>query len=161
MAFFWEKGQESGGGGGEVFLHPDVWGPHYWFFLHTVAFTYPDFPSATTKRKYYDLVSNVPLFIPVEAMGADFARLLDEYPVTPYLVNRESFMRWVNFIHNRYNSFQTDKPPVPFFQSVDMYLANYAQPVVKAHFDRSYAARVLYFFFIFGLALLLLFLLIH
>ena len=24
-----------------VYLDPKIWGPHYWFFLHTVAITYP------------------------------------------------------------------------------------------------------------------------
>ena len=30
---------------------PDIWGPHYWFFLHTVAESYPETPNAVTKRK--------------------------------------------------------------------------------------------------------------
>ena len=30
-------------------------------------------------------------------------QLIDTYPVTPYLDNRDSFLRWVHFIHNRVN----------------------------------------------------------
>jgi len=37
-------------------FEPDVWGPHYWFFLHTIAHSYPESPNAVTKRKYYDLI---------------------------------------------------------------------------------------------------------
>ena len=80
-----------------------VWGPHYWFFLHTVAESYPVTPNATTKRKYYDLIINMPLFIPVVEMGNKFSKLLDKYPVTPYLDTRDSFVRWVHFIHNKFN----------------------------------------------------------
>ena len=29
--------------------------------------------------------------------------LLDKYPVTPYLEDRESFMKWVHFIQNKMN----------------------------------------------------------
>ena len=153
---FWKKhdtttGAGSGGGGSytqRTALDADVWGPHYWFFLHTLAYAYPDFPTAVTKRKYYDFVMNLPLFIPVPKMGADFEHILDEFPVSPYLVNRESFMRWVNVVHNQYN-LQRAKEPVPFHESVHLYLKNYApSPVVRSHFDRKYTVRVLYLGFI-------------
>jgi|UniRef100_A0A6C0H1P1 hypothetical protein len=80
-----------------------VWGPHYWFFLHTVAESYPITPNKVTKRKYYDLIQNMPLFIPQSEMGDKFSEFLDKYPVTPYLDNRDSFVRWVHFIHNKFN----------------------------------------------------------
>ena len=85
------------------FFNPDVWGPHYWFFLHTIAESYPITPNSITKRKYYDLIQNMPLFIPVVEMGDKFSEFLDKYPVSPYLDNRDSFVRWVHFIHNKFN----------------------------------------------------------
>lgn len=85
------------------FFKPDVWGPHYWFFLHTIAESYPITPNSITKRKYYDLIQNMPLFIPVVEMGDKFSEFLDKYPVSPYLDNRDSFVRWVHFIHNKFN----------------------------------------------------------
>jgi hypothetical protein len=80
-----------------------IWGPHYWFFLHTVAESYPMHPNEVTKRKYYDLITNMPLFIPDSKMGDDFSKMLDRYPVKPYLDNRDSFVRWMHFMHNKYN----------------------------------------------------------
>uniref|UniRef100_A0A6C0E9R4 thiol oxidase n=1 Tax=viral metagenome TaxID=1070528 RepID=A0A6C0E9R4_9ZZZZ len=85
------------------FFKPDVWGPHYWFFLHTIAESYPNTPNSITKKKYYDLIQNMPLFIPVVEIGDKFSEFLDKYPVTPYLDNRDSFVRWVHFIHNKFN----------------------------------------------------------
>ncbi|NDC83831.1 hypothetical protein EB093_09275 [bacterium] len=82
---------------------PQVWGPHFWFFLHTIAMTYPDNANDVTKRKYYELIQNMPLFIPDPEMGNRFSRLLDKYPVSPYLGKRESFIRWTVFIHNKIN----------------------------------------------------------
>jgi hypothetical protein len=81
----------------------DIWGPHYWFFLHTVAESYPVYPNEVTKRKYYDLIQNMPLFIPVSEMGDKFSQMIDKYPVTPYLDNRDSFVRWIHFVHNKFN----------------------------------------------------------
>jgi hypothetical protein len=86
-----------------MLFNPDVWGPHYWFFLHTVAESYPRTPNDVTKKKYYDFIQNIPLFIPIEEMGNKFSEMLDKYPVSPYLDNRDSFVRWVHFIHNKFN----------------------------------------------------------
>jgi hypothetical protein len=92
-------------------LDPKIWGPHYWFFLHTIAMTYPVHPNAVTKKKYYDFVQNIPLFIPVESMAGEFSKLLDQYPVQPYLDNKESFIRWMWFIHNKINK-KLEKPQI-------------------------------------------------
>ncbi len=92
-------------------LDPKVWGPHYWFFLHTIAMSYPLHPNAVTKKKYYDFVQNIPLFIPVESIAGEFSKLLDQYPVQPYLDNKESFIRWMWFIHNKINK-KLEKPQI-------------------------------------------------
>ena len=92
-------------------LDPKIWGPHYWFFLHTIAMSYPIHPNAVTKKKYYDFVQNIPLFIPVESMAGEFSKLLDQYPVQPYLDNKESFIRWMWFIHNKIN-IKLEKPQI-------------------------------------------------
>ena len=94
-----------------AYLDPKIWGPHYWFFLHTIAMSYPVHPNAVTKKKYYDFVQNIPLFIPVESMAGEFSKLLDQYPVQPYLDNKESFVRWMWFIHNKINK-KLEKPEI-------------------------------------------------
>jgi hypothetical protein len=111
-------------------FEPDVWGPHYWFFLHTIAHSYPESPNAVTKRKYYDLIQNMPLFIPVSEIGNKFSNLLDKYPVTPYLDSRESFIRWVHFIHNKVNV-SIGKEEISFLKSIDIYKSYYkAKPFI-------------------------------
>ena len=84
-------------------LDPKIWGPHYWFVLHTIALQYPLCPNDTSKKKYYDFIQNLPIFIPIADIGNAFSRLLDKYPVTPYLDSRESFIKWMYFIHNQIN----------------------------------------------------------
>ena len=101
-------------------LDPKIWGPHYWFFLHTIAMSYPIHPNAVTKKKYYDFVQNIPLFIPVESMSGEFSKLLDKYPVQPYLDNKESFIRWMWFIHNKINV-KLEKPQI----SLNDFYVNY------------------------------------
>jgi hypothetical protein len=103
-----------------AYLDPKIWGPHYWFFLHTIAMSYPIHPNAVTKKKYYDFVQNIPLFIPVESMAGEFSKLLDQYPVQPYLDNKESFIRWMWFIHNKINK-KLEKPQI----SLNDFYVNY------------------------------------
>jgi hypothetical protein len=105
-------------------FNADVWGPHYWFFLHTIAYSYPDTPNTITKRKYYDLIQNIPLFIPTPEIGNEFSKLLDKYPVSPYLDNRDSFIRWVHFIHNKIN-IMLGKEEISLFEANDRYNAKY------------------------------------
>lgn len=92
-------------------LEPSVWGPHFWFFLHTIALNYPKYPNAVTKKKYYDLIQNFHLFIPVENHANDFIKLLNMYPISAYLDNRDSFIRWIHFIHNKINE-KLERPKI-------------------------------------------------
>jgi hypothetical protein len=94
-----------------VYLDPKIWGPHYWFFLHTVAMTYPHHPNAVTKKKYYEFIQNLPLFVPVEEISKELEKMIDLYPIAPYLDNRDSFVRWTHFIHNKINE-KLEKPQI-------------------------------------------------
>ena len=137
-----------------VLLDPDIWGPHYWFFLHTVAYSYPKTPNKITKRKYYDLISNMPLFIPNAEIGNKFAQLLDKYPVTPYLDSQESFIRWVHFIHNKINSI-LGKPEIGYLESLDIYGNHYKpKPVYlseKLRIHKKYIYIIIVLMCLFGI----------
>ena len=104
-------------------LDPKVWGPHYWFMLHTIAMSYPNYPNTVTKKKYYEFIQNLPMFLPIESIATDFSKLLDVYPVTPYLDSRDSFIRWMHFIHNKINE-KLEKPKISLNQFyIDYYEA--------------------------------------
>ena len=87
----------------EKSFDPIEWGPHYWFFLMTLAISYPLKANETTQKKYYDFITNLPLFIPHPNIGNNFSKLLDKYPVSPYLEGKDSFLKWIHFIHNKIN----------------------------------------------------------
>ena len=126
---------------------PEVWGPHYWIFLHTVSYTYPLHPTAVTKRKYYDLINNFSLFIPNQKIGNDFNKLLDNFPVTPYLVNRDSFIRWVHFIHNQINK-KLNKPEISLQEALKIYYLKYENNYVRDAKLQSWKKKYLSIFFV-------------
>ena len=108
-------------------LDPTIWGPQYWFVLQTIALCYPPKPNAVTKKKYYDFIQNLPLFLPNDA---HFVELLDRYPVSPYLEGRESFLRWVIFIHNKMNA-ALGKPELTIAEAMEQYYEQYTpQPEI-------------------------------
>ena len=113
-----------------TYLDPKIWGPHYWFFIHTVAMTYPIRPNAVTKKKYYEFIQNLPLFIPIENISGEFSKLIDKYPVMPYLDNRESLIRWTHFIHNKINQ-KLEKPQISLSDFYIKYYEEYKSQNVK------------------------------
>ena len=105
-------------------MNPEVWGPKFWFVLHTIAMAYPMHPNSVSKKKYYEFIQNLPLFIPNARMGNYFAKLLDDCPLTPYLSSRTSFMKWVHFIHNKMNLY-LGKSEISFAESLEHYYKHY------------------------------------
>ena len=113
-----------------MFLSSDIWGPKFWFFLQTVAMTYPEQPDARSKKKYYDLIQNFPMFLPNKRMGREFSKKLNEFPITPYLSSRLSFQKWVHFMHNKLNK-QLGKPEINFHKGLEQYYLHYEPKKTK------------------------------
>lgn len=94
--------------------------PQFWFILTTVAIHYPDRPNEVTRKKYYQLIQNLPIYFPHAPLGTNLIELLDLYPVTPYLNSRINLLRWVHFMRNKIC------PPAPDEKSTFVdYLENY------------------------------------
>lgn len=120
-----------------------IWGPHFWFVLHTIAMNYPDRANEVTRRKYYDFVQNIPLFIPNSEMGNQFSRLLDKYPVSPYLDKRESFIRWTVFIHNKVNKI-IGKPELDLDEAIEKYNASYIPEKLELYGETTIRKKTVY-----------------
>ena len=124
-------------------LDPKVWGPHMWFFINTIAMTYPNRPNAITKKKYYDFMQNLPMFIPIEQMSGEFSKLLDEYPIQPYLDTKESFIRWIWFIHNKINE-KLEKPQITLNDFYKQYYEEYKPKNVKLAEYYKMRSKIIY-----------------
>ena len=124
-------------------LDPDIWGPHYWFVLHTIALTYPKTPNEVMRKKYYDLIQNLPLFLPVEEIGNTFSQYLDKYPVTPYLASRTSFVKWMHFIHNKIN-LSLGKEELTMEESMTAYYEHYKPKAVKSDEERKRREKIVF-----------------
>jgi len=117
-------------------LDPKVWGPHYWFVLHSIALNYPERPNDVIKKKYYDLVQNFPLLLPHKLCRDNFTDILNAYPVSPYLDSKKSFVQWTHFVHNKMNEI-LGKPKITLANFYDRYYDEYKPKPLK-HYEFIY-----------------------
>jgi hypothetical protein len=85
-------------------MNQNIWGPHLWFSLHTISFTYPLKPTPLDINNYkifYESLQNV---IPCSICKKNYIRHLKEHPIGPHLSNRKDLVYWVIDMHNMVNA---------------------------------------------------------
>lgn len=88
---------------------PNVWGPHAWIFLDTIALAYPIFPNADDKLKYKTFFTNVGSILPCSCRK-NYPSHLDNTPLTDeVLSSNETFVKWWLQIHNMVRKSQNKK----------------------------------------------------
>ena len=135
----------------EKIFDPVVWGPQFWFVLMTMAVSYPLKANEVTQKKYYDYITNLPLFIPHPQIGNSFSGLLDKYPVSPYLEGKDSFIKWVHFIHNKIN-IKLGKDEITLTEALDAYYDQYKPKEIILREQIKYRKKL-----IFGVIIIILF----
>jgi hypothetical protein len=111
--------------------------------------TYPIRPNDVTKKKYYEFIQNLPLFIPVEAMGNEFSKLLEQYPIITYLDSRDSFIRWMHFIHNKINE-KLEKPKITINDFYIKYYEEYKPKNIKMKEYYRWREKIIYILVLLG-----------
>ena len=96
------------------------------------------------KKKYYELIHNFPLFMPDSRIGNKFSELLDKYPIAPYLDSRESFIKWVHFIHNRINK-MLGKDEMSLTEAMQKYYDNYKPKGMLIIEEKKYKRKLVFF----------------
>jgi hypothetical protein len=134
----------------EKIFDPVVWGPHFWFMLMTLAVSYPLKANDVTQKKYYDFLTNLPLFIPHPQIGNKFSDLMDKYPVSPYLEGKDSFLKWVHFIHNKINT-QIGKDEMTLTEALDAYYEQYKPKEIILREQVKYRKKLIFGAIIVGL----------
>lgn len=85
-------------------MDSEIWGPHGWFFLHTITFTYPDNPTPAEKAQYYNFFINLQYVLPCEICKRNYPGHLKERPLDDdALQNKKSLTKWLVDIHNLTN----------------------------------------------------------
>ena len=108
-------------------MNPEIWGPHAWFFLHTITLSYPENPSETDKKQMYDFFMSLSNIIPCLNCMKHFKNHLNKYPITPFLDNRDLLVSWLVMLHNMVNV-SIKKPTMTVDEVVALYERHYNRP---------------------------------
>lgn len=96
----------------------DFVGPTIWVALHTLAFQYPDVPSAAEKSAAQNYVKSIATLLPCGACRTHYSQLLTSYPAN--VSSRAAFSKWTVDAHNHVND-RLGKPRVSYDDAIEMY----------------------------------------
>ena len=103
-------------------MNQNIWGPHMWFALHSISFTYPLHPTELDKKRYGKFIELLQYVIPCSVCRKNFRRNLKEFP--PNLNSRKAFAYWLIDIHNEVNSL-TGKEHISREKAISLYEKKY------------------------------------
>ena len=95
------------------------------------------------RKKYYDFIQNLPLFLPISEIGNEFSKIIDRYPVTPYLESRQDFIKWMHFIHNKIN-ISLSLPEKTIEETMSEYYELYKPKAVKDAEERKRREKLIF-----------------
>ena len=84
-------------------MDPTIWGPHLWFFMHTISFNYPTNPTQEEKKYYYNFFFNLTKVIPCIECRNHYTNFFIKNSILNYLINRDKLIEWVVMCHNNVN----------------------------------------------------------
>ena len=80
------------------------WGPRLWYFIHTVAYNYPENPSQLYKENYFKFFNDyVPFLIPCDYCKHHYIQYKEKDNIRNYLNNKYDLLQWTINVHNDVN----------------------------------------------------------
>ena len=84
-------------------MDPKIWGPYFWFTLHTITLSYPDKPSYENKRQFNDFFVGLQNVIPCPKCREHYKTHLTNNPISSALDSKEHLVVWLFNLHNTVN----------------------------------------------------------
>jgi hypothetical protein len=101
-------------GSGDGFL-TTVWGPAFWFAIHTMSFNYPVNPSHQDKQHYKDYIYNLRYVLPCKYCRINLTNNLEKKPLSLcHMKNRETFSRYIYELHELVNKMLKKKSKLTY-----------------------------------------------
>ena len=101
-------------------MNPKFWGPHGWYFLHSITMHYPKNPSEQEKQIYFNFFKSLENVLPCEKCAYHCSKNLEKLPLEPALESRDTSVRWLISVHNEVNK-ETGKREYTYEEVIDEY----------------------------------------
>jgi hypothetical protein len=107
-----------------------IWGPYFWFTLHTITLVFPDQPTYQDKRHYHDFFLSLQNVLPCLKCREHYKQHLQEFPVSSHLDNKESLVKWCFILHNKVNQ-SLGKEEFTYDEFKDKYKKIYSPTILQ------------------------------
>ena len=112
-----KKDYESGDG-----MLTSVWGPSMWHYLHTMSFNYPVHPTQDDKKHYRNFMKSLVNVLPCKYCRINLKTNYKNLPLRKCdMKNRESFSKYVYYLHELVNKMLKKKSRLSYCQVRDRY----------------------------------------
>ena len=102
------------------YMNPKFWGPHGWYFLHSVTMNYPKNPSDQEKQIYFNFFKSLENVLPCEKCAYHYSQNLKKHSLEEALESRDKFVKWLINVHNEVN-IQTGKREYTYDEVIQEY----------------------------------------
>lgn len=102
------------------YMNPKFWGPHGWYFLHSITMHYPKNPSEQEKLIYLNFFKSLENVLPCEKCAHHYSKNLENLPLEPALESRDKLVRWLIGVHNEVNK-ETGKREYSYEEVIEEY----------------------------------------
>lgn len=101
-------------------MNQNLWGPKYWFTLHTLSFEYPMNPTFKEKKIYFNIFNSLQYILPCSVCKRNFKKNLGELPLENHIHSRKDLVYWLIDIHNKVNT-ETGKRIYTYDEVINIY----------------------------------------
>ena len=103
-------------------MDPKIWGPHAWFFMHSITLGYPDKPTNEDKiwmKQFFESVGHV---LPCMKCRNNYREHMNKLPLdNTVLLSRENLVKWLIDVHNEVN-IKNSKPVVTHESAIESFI---------------------------------------
>ena len=109
-------------------MDPNIWGPKFWFSLHSVSFTYPFSPDTQDKERYKTFFGLLEHLLPCVLCRKNYSKNIRNYPIDGHLESRKSLAYWLMDIHNMVN-LENGKPSMTRDEMLENFERQYERKI--------------------------------
>ena len=132
-------------------MDPKIWGPHAWFFMHSITLVYPDEPTDNDKNNIKQFFNYLGKVIPCMKCRGNFEDHLKKLPLDDtVLSSRNNLVKWLFKFHNEVN-ITTGKPKIDYIT----FMRNFIEASKKEENENMFSDKFNLFIILFMLLILI------